>query len=290
MKLIEREHIDLDRWNKLISASSDDFFSYSWYVDALADNWCVIVDENYTKGMAIPFTQKMGVRLAYIPVFSRYTEWIGGEVDLELISLINERFKGFDWRLKQQLGLESEKVIVYQEIRPDQEINAGSQAKRMLKKAEKANYEVQQSESTELAFKLIELELKGKFQGVDQQAIDRLKLLCNSAATNGVLKVFSVDNIGSIICLVSDRKLLYLKGTATEEGKKNGAMYLLMNEAIRFSKNEKLIFDFGGSNVEGVKNFNHNLGGTDVYYYAYHSDKAPFWYKFLRKLKHRGNY
>lgn len=290
MKLVGRENIDIQKWDALVKRSSDDFFSYSWYLDALSDNWCVITNEECSKGIAIPFTSKLGVNLGYIPVFSRYTEWLGPEPELNAVQLIKSNFKGYDLRCKQQLGLESERLNVHQEIREGSERKLGSQAKRMLKKAEKKEYHILESGDYQFALNLIEDELSGKFKGVDQNAVDRLRELCNKALDQEALKVFTIEGVGAIICLVSNKKTLYLKGTATEDGKKNGAMYHLMNHAIEFSQKNNSVFDFGGSNVDGVKQFNHNLGGKDVEYFAYSKDSSPFWYKLLRKLKHRGNY
>lgn len=288
MKMIERENIDVKKWDELVAASSDDFFSFSWYLDALADNWCVLANEDYSKGIAIPYTLKAGVKLAYIPVFSRYVEWLGeGELDLQ--QLFSQGFKGYDLRIKGHPEKGSS-TAVYQKINVEEDRVIGSQAKRMLKKAEKSNFEVVISTNVDFAFELIQSELKGKFKGVNDLAVERLEALCYSAVKSGFLKVFSIEDTGAIICLESKQKMLYLKGTATEEGKKHGAMYYLMDHAIQYAQGQELIFDFGGSNVEGVKRFNQNLGGKDVAYSVYRDDRSPFWYKMLRKLKHRGNY
>lgn len=290
MKLIKRDNIDIQKWDALVKRSSDDFFSYSWYLDALSENWCVITNEEYSKGIAIPFTSKLGVKLGYIPVFSRYTEWLGPVMGDVFTELMNSNFKGYELRCKQQLGLENARLNVHQEIREGGERKLGSQAKRMLKKAEKKEYEIVESDDYQFALNLIGEELSGKFKGVDQNAVDRMRKLCNKALDQEALKVITIEGVGAIICLVSNKKTLYLKGTATEEGKKNGAMYYLMNHAIEFSLENNSVFDFGGSNVGGVKQFNHNLGGKDVEYFGYSKDSSPFWYKLLRKLKHRGNY
>ncbi|MGY8927293.1 MAG: hypothetical protein ACKVJC_08360, partial [Flavobacteriales bacterium] len=75
-----------------------------------------------------------------------------------------------------------------------------------------------------------------------------------------------------------------LKGTVTEEVKKNGGMYLALNSAIETADSNNKVFDFGGSRISGVKKFNSNLGGEDISYYFLEENKAPLWHKVISKI------
>jgi hypothetical protein len=290
MKLIERINIDTNKWDLLVQQSGGDVFSLSWYLDALANEWCIITDDDYTKGIAIPYTKKFGIKLGYIPVFSRYVEWFGStEYQEDAINLLQDSFHGYNLRVRSNIELQNEVELVHQCVNQDTG-TLGRQANRMLNKAAKNEYSVEESFELKFALSIIGNELAGKFKGVDDSSIHRLRNLCVSAAREKMLRIFSVDEIGAIICIQSGEKLLYLKGTATELGKKNGAMYALMQKAIDFSASNKLIFDFGGSTIEGVRKFNQNLGGMDEIHFGYSKNNAPFWYNLLRRIKHKGNY
>jgi hypothetical protein len=290
MKLIERINIDTNKWDLLVRQSGGDVFSLSWYLDALANEWCIITDDDYTTGIAIPYTKKFRVKLGYIPVFSRYVEWFGStQYQQAAINLIHDSFHGYNFRVRSHIELQNEVELVHQCVNMDAG-TLGSQAKRMLNKAAKNEYSVEESFELEFALSIIGNELTGKFKGIDDSSIHRLRNLCVSAAREKMLRIFSLDEIGAIICIQSGEKLLYLKGTATEQGKKNGAMYALMQKAIDFSVSNKLIFDFGGSTIEGVRKFNQNLGGMDEIHFGYSKNNAPFWYNLLRRIKHKGNY
>ena len=89
------------------------------------------------------------------------------------------------------------------------------------------------------------------------------------------------------MCLYDEHQVLYVKGACPENLKLNGGMYLALNQAIEFASDHGLLFDFGGSNVEGVKRFNHNLGGIDTQYFFHQKDEGPAMFKFARKLKKR---
>jgi hypothetical protein len=92
-------------------------------------------------------------------------------------------------------------------------------------------------------------------------------------------------SVGGLILLESNHRLLYLKGAFTEESKKEGAMYGAMQRAIDLAKEKGLLFDFGGSRVEGVRRFNVNLGGKDSFYSSIEWNNAPFWFNWLKKLQ-----
>lgn len=62
--------------------------------------------------------------------------------------------------------------------------------------------------------------------------------------------------------------LLFVHGGATEKGKKSGAMYLVMDQAVEYCQAENLAtLDFGGSNVPSVGDFYRGFGATDQTYY-----------------------
>ena len=91
--------------------------------------------------------------------------------------------------------------------------------------------------------------------------------------------------VAGIILIEFNGVLLYLKGASFSDFKKNGAMYALMDFAIAYAQQNNLIFDFGGSSAEGVRRFNLNLGGIDIQYGVYQSEKTPIWFKGLKRIK-----
>lgn len=116
-----------------------------------------------------------------------------------------------------------------------------------------------------------------------------LHQLLSSAKANGKLRVFTVVKggkiKGGICCLERNNQLLYLKGAVDEETKKFGGMYLAIHEAIQYARAQQSLFDFGGSNVEGVRKFNNNLGGIDQSYAVFTVNNGPVWFKLAKKVK-----
>jgi len=61
-------------------------------------------------------------------------------------------------------------------------------------------------------------------------------------------------------------------------------MYFAMYQQIQETLEAGKVFDFDGSEVPGVKRFNHYFGSTDHNYYQVSWDNNPVWYKTIRKL------
>jgi hypothetical protein len=263
----------------------------STYLDAVAENWCVLTDDEYSKGIALPFTVRIGIKVIYTPIFVRYLEWFGDEIEkLETIKTIiqNEFQQG---QLSSTVCFENKKSdeFIFQIIENQDEQSINSQAKRMLSKFDKAGFEIDLNSGADEILKIINSELPQKVKSLNDKSLTSLEALVKSMKKNQLLKVVAVKKestiVGGLFLVEFNQTLLYLKGAFTAESKKEGAMYGVMQFAIELAKEHKKRFDFGGSRVEGVRRFNVNLGGKDVIYHSYEWDNSPLWFKILKRTK-----
>ena len=289
MKIIEQQNIDLSRWEKLTNKHENiSIFSKPWYLDAVAENWCVLVNDDYSRGVALPYSKRAGIEVLYSPIFGRYSELMG-EFTNEEFALIKERFKVIEFACRQELFDKSDERV-YQVISDFESRKLGSQAKRSLKKAEKNGFTVGITNDYSNVLTKVKEELNHKFTGVTEKSLNALEQLFENAKQAEVIKVFNVigdDGLGGIVCFESNDELLYVKGAVDSGTKSNGGMYLALNSAIEYAQEHRLKFDFGGSNVEGVKSFNYNLGGIDEVYFMHVQNNGPAWFKMAKKLKAR---
>lgn len=290
LKKIEREDIDLVKWNALVnSEKTQAVFSHSDYLDVTAKNWCVFVLGDYEGGIAIPYVDQLGVKSVYTPIFVRYLQWIGKNQpkNSELLHILKSEFKA--GHLAYKADVISESPYRYQQIIPSEEIKLNQQAKRMIKKFDQSGMVVINSEDIQEVLKHIRDELPEKIKSLGNQSLDNLEKLTKNLNASHKLEILIVkeDNKirGGIFLVRSNNTLLYLKGAFNKSAKDRGAMYKTMITAIENAKSEGLIFDFGGSRVDGVSRFNYNLGGKDVFYEMIEWNHAPFWFKLLKKGK-----
>jgi hypothetical protein len=294
VKLIYRNEINLEKWDALVRSKPDAaVFSLSTYLDAVAENWCIYVDENYTKGIAVPFTIRLGVKICYTPKFITYIEWFGTQKSdfSEVITSLKAHFSQGFFSVLTAPDSNSPNPFVCQVIPLDSVVVYNSQANRMFSKFEKSHLKVAYLQEENTILEIIRQELPAKVASLDTKALDSLAVLLSALKKEGLLKTLAVSEngnvVGGLFLVDFNESVLYLKGAFTKESKKNGAMYGAMKFFIEATRSEQKMVDFGGSRVEGVKRFNTNLGGTDRIYSYYEWNHAPFWFNCLKWLKNR---
>jgi len=66
-------------------------------------------------------------------------------------------------------------------------------------------------------------------------------------------------------------------------GKKNGAMFGLIDKIIQENSESESILDFEGSKVEGVARFYRGFGATERNYWTMERNELPFYVKLFMK-------
>ncbi|MFN5031853.1 MAG: hypothetical protein ACK5FX_06485 [Flavobacteriia bacterium] len=291
MNFIEREHIDIEKWDRLVSTTKgSSVFSMSFYLDAVAENWCILVNEDYTRGMAIPYVVRLKMRCCYTPIFVRYLEWCGPSMDdHRFMVMLKAQFRQGQLNTKQKVRAKKLKRKVFQVIPPISESDANSQTKRMLNKFGKSSLELTWGDDLSMIMHHIRRELPQKVHSLNKASLDRLGVLVSVLQEKKMLQMLTVREkgrgVGGIFVVEFNGSLLYLKGAMNKDTKDMGGMYAAMQEAIDLSQIKQLLFDFGGSNAEGVKRFNTNLGGQDSKYYAISWDNLPTWFQIVMKIR-----
>jgi hypothetical protein len=262
----------------------------SFYLDAVAENWCILVNEDYTRGMAIPYVVRLKMRCCYTPIFVRYLEWFGPSVDdHRFMAMLKAQFLQGQLNTKQKVRAKKLKRKVFQVIPPISESDANSQTKRMLNKFGKSSLELTWGDDLSMIMHHIRRELPQKVHSLNKASLDRLGVLVSVLQEKKMLQMLTVREkgrgVGGIFVVEFNGSLLYLKGAMNKDTKDMGGMYAAMQEAIDLSQSKQLLFDFGGSNAEGVKRFNTNLGGQDSKYYAISWDNLPTWFQIVMKIR-----
>ncbi len=287
MELIERNKIDVDRWDHLVlSSSNHTLFSLSTYLDSVAENWAILVNNNYTQGIALPYTIRFGVKTLYTPFFMRYIEVLGGEID-NLENYLKSNFESSKFKIRTQLSLDNYNIFTFQEVRV---LKINQQVKRMLVKSSKSDFEIKEvKDDFDEVLKMIEKELSSKvevFQSDSKKCIERL---VENLKSKSLIKTYgfyqSNDLVGGMIFILAQNRTIYLKGAAIESARSQGLMYACMNNEIEKTLQEGKIFDFGGSSIAGVKRFNMNFGSDHIEYFEYEWNHAPWWWRLLKNVR-----
>lgn len=294
MKLLDQKNIDRKRWDNLVLLSDDaTIYNQSIFLDELAENWMLLVNDEYTIGLPIPFAIRLGVKGIYTPNFIRTIDWVGlnsenqQQIILEAESILKEKFKSAHLKMVETHfeGMSSD--LMFQEVQDVLSMN--SQAKRSIKKFIKSNLVIQNVQIQQV-LTVVSEELTEKVKDLNENDINRFESLLTTYPAEKLWVIGVLENnevVGGLVFIKWKNTFHYVKGGARKSAKDLGAMYAMMELAIKYAFDQNLKVDFGGSNVAGVRQFNAAFGGKDVNYSEWKWDNSPFWFKLLKKLKNR---
>jgi hypothetical protein len=225
----------------------------------------------------------------YQPQFTRELNILGTEFNWkEALEFLSKEVKAIQFRNDKLRLIENGEERKHQWLSLNEDLKFSTNAKRLIKKANQ-NFIYKNENDPK---RLIELFKSTAFQKIDtinEEDILRLKNLMTTSLENGhgeTISVYANGNfVGGGFFLKDKKRITYLKSACTEEAKKNGAMYGLVNFGLSKFKEDYDTFDFGGSDVESVANFYKKFGSSDRTYYNYTIDNLPSWFKTLKRLK-----
>jgi hypothetical protein len=159
----------------------------------------------------------------------------------------------------------------------------------MLAKAKKNAITFDNKFEKSFFLKLVVEELGKKVEMWNTTAVDKFSALIDALIQHNYFYFIEIKHnnktAGGLIIMQLENRHVYLKGVCTPEVKKLGGMYAAMDKAISHAMEKNAIFDFGGSRIEGVARFNHNLGGENQFYTYTSWNEHPFWFKTLKKIR-----
>lgn len=292
MKLYLREEIDPEKWNNRIQLDlNENIFCYTWYLDATSDFWAGLVDGDYQTVMPVPYSKKLGVKQFIQPQFTRELNVFGNGFSLDAaLNFLGDQFKLFDFRyIESNLpGEVSTRKHQWLSLKDDATSEFSTNARRLIKKSGQ-NFIYKSTENIGQLLAIFKETAFKKIDTISEDDLVRINHLMNAAFENQKGELIGIyqdeQMVGGGFFFKDKTRITYLKGACTDEAKKSGAMFGLMDFAIKLFNDEYDILDFGGSDIENVATFYKKFGAVDRTYYHYRIDQLPAWFKAAKKLK-----
>ena len=288
IRQVEHTQINKEKWDVCIQQSCNESICvYSWYLDAVCDNWSAFILNDYEAVFPIAKKAKFGIHYLYQPFFVRYfgiysTAPLSSKLVTEFLELICSTYRNLDFNLHELTPdfsnvttgvLKTKRQFQYLNIAADYETtykNYSENLKRNLKKAAKQRYHVTNDITPE---EIVELFKKTKgtelteFQPYHYHLLLVLMKSSLEKKSGQTVAVYKDNDLcAAAFFMKSNKRFTYLKSGVTAEGKQRGAMHFLIDHFIRENTGNGYTLDFGGSSVESVARFYKSFGARDCVY------------------------
>lgn len=299
IKHLTHSEIDKTRWDLCIAQSENSLiYAYSWFLDIVAPGWEALVQDDYDAVFPLThrkkffaylftpfFTQQLGLFfkpdcqtnlntfLEALPVKFRYID-----IQLNEMNLPDESKWKFRKRRNYVLNLNKthEKLVKgYQDS-----------TRRSLKKAAAAMLYLHSLEPDEA----VDFYIKHKGRetlGLKSSDYDRFRELLKTASSKRSLLckgVFHRDGtlLASAILLTTTGRITLINNCASGSGRELRAMHYLIDQLIMQFAGQSLVFDFEGSDLEGVARFYKSFGAEKKWYYRLRINRLPWYARWMK--------
>ena len=281
------------------SNSNGLIYSTTTYLNALTENWHGIVVDDYAAVMAIPWKRKYGIRYAYIPPFTQQLGMIGDETIFNWKDVLTElenfilfadlHFNYGNISLSSTTELISKNNLVLDLSVGYLAIESGykSDLKENIRKALDENI-LYGNEDCKIGIDRYQIYCKSRMPHITDEDYDNFRKLSKKLEkTNDCfarsVKTDSGDTLAIGVFLRDNKRIYNLMNTTSKKGRDKEANHYLLNSVVREFSGKRLLFDFEGSELPGVRAFYEKFGAIEQPYYYCHYNKLPWPIKLLKR-------
>ena len=278
--------IDKRRWDDCIAKSfNGSVYAWSWYLDIVHPDWEALIETDYERVMPLTPSRKFLLSYMFQPFFVQqlgvYSQSTLSADDVErFVRAIPAKYKIVRYRLNEfnkvdyELGIyEPHRNVVLDLIYDYQSLcnNYNNNTKRNLIKANSAGLTIDKDVKAETIIKLFAENRGRDVEHWKEKEYKRLLDLVDTAIYHECCFVCGVNDIegrtiaGGIFMCSHDR-IIFLFSGSDESYKNKHALTFLLDNMIREFSESKYIFDFEGSDNDGLFRFYKGFGGKEVYY------------------------
>ena len=294
---LTRKQVNDDLWDACIGQSTNGLiYAYSFYLDAMADNWDALVLDNYKAVMPLPWRKKWNIYYLYQPFLTAQLGIFGNNLSRDIVSsflkAVPKKFCYWDFSLNHQNRYVIENFPLYERSnyvlalnRTYEELHQAyrDNIKRNIKKSKQYGCESTTNVPVDQVIELTKLQAN-----VPQKDFDNFSILFHFLKTKGQAKVYGIlskqkELIASSVFLFSHTRAYYILVGNHPNGRTLGASHALIDAFIFDHAGQNILLDFEGSDIRNLAFFYSSFGATEEKYAAVKLNRLPWWAKWLKK-------
>jgi hypothetical protein len=299
IKYIKRKDLNTVKYDACIeNAIQSRIYALSWYLDIVADNWDVLVLDDYKAVMPIPWRKKMGIKYVYTPfwllelgVFS-----LDEKIDFTIFfDVLFNKFKFVESRLNTDNFINKRSFIVDKQMQVLKiDVNYESiyktyrkDKRKDLQKAKKADLIQKWNDNPNQLIKLFKDNVGKRTPFIidkDYIVLEKLIKICIEKRVGEILSIYNEEKrlVASGFFLKHKKCVTILLSSTDFEYRKNGENTFLIDRAIFKYQNNYDVFNFGGSSMKTIANYFLSFGAETYTYQQIKYSNLPFLAKLFK--------
>ena len=255
IKHLEHSEINRQRWDQCIEKAENSLpYAFSWWLNAVSPGWEALVLDDYTAVMPLTCRRKFGFEYLYQPYFTQQLGIFSGqavndELTRSFIEAIPGKYRFADIRLNSSNALVSGSFKSY--YRTDYILDLNSSyiilssayhrnCRRNIKKALHAGLVVKEGPGPSVFTHFIQRNLEHSLSEAPRNLfplLQKITQVCLEQQCGEILGVYKKNRelAAAGWFVYSPQRIFFMVCASTPEGKKEQAMYLLVDHVI--SKN-----------------------------------------------------
>ena len=309
IQYFSHEKIDKAKWDACIQQADNGLiYAYSFYLDAMADQWDALVFKDYEAVMPLTWRKKFGIYYLYQPfliaqlgVFVRPDDrdGRGKNMNAELVEIflkaIPKKFRYWDICLNHKNYFVIKDHNLYQRMNYVLDLNKpyekiyesySENIQRNIRKAQQAGCTIEKNFDVEKVIALAIDQMKDRSKETNEN-VRRFKTLYDQLSKDqkAITYGISLHNqmIASAVFFFSHNRAYYILVGNHSEGKNIGASHALIDSFIKDHAEKDLLLDFEGSDIPGLALFYKSFGAIEEKYAAIKLNRLPFYLKWIKK-------
>lgn len=265
-----------------------------WYLELVSKTNVIFHTDSYD--FILPYISSLGINRVFIPPFVqridpivRNTNNTPQQIPTEIITQFPCGIMSLSIKLKNPQALLTELVRTNYVLKLDKGYEAlykdyNNGHKLNLKQATRLGIHVSRSidimEFTDFYYQFSHADIPENYK--NKKKIFNLVTECLKRRCGFIYKAVNDQNqiLACAFLTNYNKRLVYLLSSSSPEGKKQYAMYTILDDIIKTHCNSNLILDFEGSMIPGIAYFMKGFGAEEEKYYVYEWNEH-----FLCKLK-----
>ena len=300
IQYFSHHEINKAKWDACVKEADNGLiYTYSFYLDHMADQWDGLVLNDYEAIMPLTWNKKYGIYYLYQPFLCAQLGVFGRNIDTKtsksFLKAVPSKFKYWDISLNHQniLHLKDFNVLLrnnfvlklspsYDELYKNYRENIQRNIRKALQFdcVRRTNFPVEQ------VIELSRQQSKGfSNEKYDFERFRKLYYFLHERKQAITYGIFSNTGelLASCVFLFSNNRAYYILVGNHPKGRTMGASHALIDAFIKDHAGKNLSLDFEGSDIRNLALFYSSFGATDEKYPAVRLNNLPWYFKWAKK-------